>query len=157
MKKLIACAILSFVSTNTLAENKEILLENSDWVVVKTVDPMTDETRCYIWGNGKSYYQVGKDNMYVGYQGRGGLRGPGYNSIGSLVRYRYDDETPSDYMSATKMEGDINALIIPIRSVTNKKRLRIQTQTLVKEVVDEDINLETLQPAIQKCNEFWYP
>jgi len=154
MKKFIAI-ILGTISLAAMAETKETIFSNEDWIAVKSVDPMSDKVECYIWGNKKPYYQVSYQSMYVVYRGRGGLTGPGYRSVGSLVKFRYDDEPASDYIQATELEGKLNALIIPIRNVMNKSRLRIQTGTLVGGVVVDDINLTTLQPAIEACTPHW--
>lgn len=120
-------------------------LHVGNWTIESNADPMTDAKKC------TAYYDIGpkyavqmtKDSFAISYGGRGGIEG--YNM-------RFDDDPALGLLLPSGIEKEIGALVIKdsddrFSRLLSAKRVRVQGNTLIAGIVNDDINLSDL-PAL---------
>jgi hypothetical protein len=108
------------------------------WTLVKTVDKMSDEQRCLLAYSRNPYvYYNSRDVMVVSFRGRGGV---------AYYQYRID-KRPAAEPVLTRRDDNDDISIFSYDDMLNASMLRIQGQTVLKQLIDVEIDLTGLALA----------
>lgn len=137
---LVACVLLQpiYVRATSLSDAPTVF-RAGNWSVLRAMDPMTDKVSCT--GIYKDQYgiQLTSDTLYVSI--RGGI---------SSIRLRFDDEPVQNLRLATEMEKKVDAISISgadFSKLMDSRRLRVEVLTLVRGVINEDLDLAGIREA----------
>lgn len=115
------------------------------WTIEAKADPMTDAKQCtaYYDPGPKYAVQMTKDSFAISYRGRGGIDG---------YQMRFDNDPALELSLPSEVEKEIGAFVIKdtderFTRLLNAKRVRVQANTLVAGIVNDDIDLSDL-PAL---------
>jgi hypothetical protein len=126
---------------------RTVLTTIGSWRIEKKVDAMTDKTSCIAFYESDPQVQLSTSGFYISLRGRGGV---------SSIQLRFDGEPARARRLATKMERDISALSFnreEFRELTlAKERLRVEVFTILRSVVNYDIDLTGHLDAINFMN-----
>lgn len=146
MKK-IACVATLFpiligaaATAGTLA-GAPVVFRSGEWSVLRTIDQMTDKTSCTGIYKDEYSIQLTDDELYV--KVRGGVKG---------VILRFGDQPAEKLRLATKSEETISSIDIEGNEFTKllgSTRLRMQVMTVLRTVVDFDIDLTGMAAAVE--------
>jgi len=120
--------------------------KNADWEISCKTDPITDKKDCVIWMITNHRVQCNPE------PGGGGslFAGAPARQTPAFIYTRVDNDPVSSRLP-TKMEEQIAAAEIPLSSLQGKSRLRVRLFSVLHDNYDFDINLSTLQDAIQQA------
>lgn len=115
---------------------------SGNWSVDEKLDPMTDKKTCTAIYRDDWKVQASPKDFYINLRGRGGVKS---------YTVRIDDEPALPMTSASDTESRISAVIL--RSHLDKlmlaKRLRVQVYTVLRDIVNEDVDLSGLKESVE--------
>jgi hypothetical protein len=111
------------------------------WVMDESTNAMTDKKECTALYKNEWTIQGTENNLYVSLKGRGGV---------SSYTVRIDDEPAKSMQLATQSEKGMSTIILQpyFESLYNATRLRIQVLTLLRGIVNEDIDMTGFKDAV---------
>jgi hypothetical protein len=121
--RVLAAAILASTaasaSAQTLADGVPVF-RSGGWVVLRTIDPMTDKRSCTGILNGDYDIQLSQSALYV--RMRGGV---------TSVTLRFDDQPPEKLRLSSDFERRGRVALLPeeLRKALGSSRIRIQVMT----------------------------
>jgi hypothetical protein len=115
---------------------RTVLTTIGSWRIEKKVDAMTDKASCLALHESGPQIQLNTSGFYISLRGRGGV---------SSITMRFDGDSARERRLATKVERDISAVSFnreEFRELTlAKQRLRVEVFTILRSVVNYDIDL----------------
>jgi hypothetical protein len=140
-----ACALTAASAAEARLEKRGPPI--GDWHIYAEQDAMTDALQCVAYFRDGNDIQLTGTSLALSYRGRGGV---------TSYRIRLDDNPPSDLRLATRIERDISAIVLRGRDFEQIKtsgRVRVQTSTLIRSLVDDDIDMTSAPAAIARMAE----
>lgn len=108
-----------------------------DWHVYSTVDNMTDRLSCAAFYKNDAFIQLSPGSLYIDYGGRGGW---------SFYKYRFGEGKPKiGTLRNSTGRTYITFAGSDLKKAIEAGRLRVQTLTLIRGVIDEDIDMKDAQ------------
>jgi hypothetical protein len=70
-----------------------------------------------------------------------------------MYRTRWDSNPPSEYIIAGRRDKDLGFISIPLSNQTaqTNSKLTVQMYTVLREIVTDTIDIQSLRPAIEAC------
>lgn len=105
------------------------------WTVYVETDAMSDEKQCVALFEDRDQVQLSPTSFAISFRGRGGVQ---------AYRLRLDDAPARSLQLATDAEKGVGAVLIDgdvFNELLAAKRVRIQAFTILRSLVDEDIDL----------------
>jgi len=132
-------------STDKKDKNSPETYKNADWEISCKVDKFTDKKECVIFMRANRSVQCNPElnsggTLYVGTPRR---------QTPSLIYTRFDDE-PTTTRTPDYMEKGVYAAMYPLSKIIGKNRLRVRIFSIIQDTYDYDINLSTLNDAIEQ-------
>jgi hypothetical protein len=128
----------------TSAKGSPGSLVDSGWELKIKKDGFTDQTTCVISPIGRPWVQISVGNLYISYQGRGGVAG---------FTMRLDDSGPEPMRLPSPTDKSVGLVHLggeEFFSIMAANRLRVQTFTVLQELKDEDLSLAGARRLYQK-------
>jgi hypothetical protein len=138
---LIICLFFSNYAFAAGVKEMPVVYKNANWVVRCESDTMTDKMTCVGLYKDNINIQLNKDTLYIVMSGRGGVDG---------YILRFDDAQPEEMTLATDKDKEIGCVRIggsDFQRLLSSKRLRVRVLTILRSLVDEDINLNGICEA----------
>ena len=119
--------------------------KNADWEISCKIDKLTDKKECVIWMRTNHNVQCnpepgGGGTLYVGTPRR---------QTPSFIYTRFDNDPPTNNIP-NHTEKAVHSAMYPLQKISGRSKLRVRIISILQDTYDFDINLSTLQDAIQQ-------
>jgi hypothetical protein len=126
-------------------KHKEVF-RSGEWVVMESMNPMTDKASCVALHNGNWKIQANPGKFFISLRGRGGVEG---------YVLRFGDAPAEEVRLANDSEKKLSSIIIEkeFDRLLASDRLRVQVLTILQNTVFEDIGLNGFKASVEHMKE----
>jgi len=137
-KARLECFDKSFDDSKSERKSKKAAeLTEGSWQLERDKDAMTDKVSCAIVNAQNRHIQINIGQMYIGYQGLGGVKS---------FTFRIDDQPASEMQLVDEAPREIGFVSFEgpaFDSIFAGSRLRVQTVTALNSLINEDIDISS--------------
>jgi hypothetical protein len=122
-------------STPSTPKSKDVVAVDNGWELRVLKDGFRSKISCVISPTGKPWIQMSPNQLYISYQGRGGVEG---------FTIRMDEYPPEEMRLPSPIDKSIGAVHFKdteFSRLMTASRLRVQTFTVLRELKNEDMDL----------------